>query len=382
MPPTRSASSLSERCSPLTVGTEHEYSINSADLRPLPVSDRIIKHIHGSVVNEFRFGDIELSKELQKHVIELVPAVPQTSIANMESVLYDGMMRFHQATGNAYTLLGLGMHPFLTLDRTARWDHEDKELYDVYDRLFDLKQHGWVNIQALQVNVHYDGEANMVAMFNRLRSLIPYLVALTASSPMVESKLTGVMDSRLLYYRENQRRVPLICNEVIPELLRSRRHHDEILESIYGELRKIGGGELCHEWIDSRGVVLRYHRECIELKACDEQECLRSDMAVTAFILALLRTDLELEDDHDMLLDMNERAMRGGTSSCRPELLRLYDAAYDAATPEERSYLPLVKRRIENGSVAELIVERLKDGEGAKTIFNDLAACLKANRPF
>jgi glutamate---cysteine ligase / carboxylate-amine ligase len=311
-----------------------------------------------------------------------VPAVPHTSIATMEAVLFDGMQRFHQATGNKYTLLGLGMHPLLTLDQTSCWDHEDKELYEVYDALFDLHQHGWLNIQALQINVHYESEAKLVGMFNRMRSLIPYLVALTASSPFVEGRGTGLMDNRLFYYRQNQKRVPLICNYVVPEMLESRQHHDAIIESIYQDLRRIGGDELCHEWIDSRGVIVRYPRECLELKACDEQECLHSDMAVTAFVLALLRADLNLEDDHDALLDMNEAAIRGGTASCRTELRHLYWEALRAATGEERKYLPLIKRRIEQGSIAELMDQHVKDGEGVRDVAKAMAACLRTNTPF
>jgi len=363
------------------VGTEHEYSLNDADLVPLPIADRVIESIHGTVVNEFNFGDINVSKELQKHVIELVPATPHTSLASMERALFDGLTRFRQATSGRYSMLGLGMHPFLALDRTTWWDHEDIDIYQVYDRLFNLRQHGWLNIQALQVNVHYDGEENMVEMFDRMRSLMPFLVAVTASSPMVEGRLTGVMDNRLLYYRQNQSRVPLICNNMIPERLSSKRQHNDILESIYAELRDIGGHELCHEWIDSRGVVIRPHRECLELKACDEQECLRSDMAVTAFVLSLLRADLDLEDDRDSLLDMNEAAIRSGTSSCRPELLRLYDRAFEAATAEERSYLPLIRKRIEEGSVAEIVSARIRDGEGAVDVFKELASRLAENRP-
>jgi gamma-glutamyl:cysteine ligase YbdK (ATP-grasp superfamily) len=345
----------------------------------LSIVDRIIEEINGEIVNEFQFGDINLSKELQKNVIELVPHIPHTSIASMEAVLYNGMKRFHQATGNKYTLLGLGMHPLLTLDQTAYWDHEDKELYDVYNRLFNLHQHGWVNIQALQINIHYGNEERMVGMFNRMRSLIPYLVAVTASSPLVEGRLTGVMDNRLIYYRQNQKRVPLICNNVIPEKLSSRQQHDDIIESIYRDLRKIGGEELCHEWIDSRGVIVRYHRECLELKACDEQECLHSDMAVTAFLLALLRADLRLEDDHDALLGMNEEAIAKGTAACRPELLRLYKEALRVATPEETNYLPLIKKRIEEGSIAELMVQRIQDGSSPRKVAIDMAGHLKAN---
>jgi gamma-glutamyl:cysteine ligase YbdK (ATP-grasp superfamily) len=333
------------------------------------------------VVNEFRFGEVNLSKELQKHVIEVVPAVPHTSLVEMEGTLFAGLRRFPRATEGRYSLLGLGMHPFLKLEQTTVWDHQDREIYEVYDRLFDLRQHGWLNIQALQVNVRYGSDEQMVLWFNRLRSLIPYLVAMTASSPMVEGRLTGVADNRVLFYRGNQRRVPSICHEVIPEMLRSRSHHDEIIDSIYRDLRGIGGDDLCHEWIDSRGVIVRYHRECLELKACDEQECLRSDIAITAFVLALLRADLDLEDDHRSLLDMNEEAIQKGTESCRPELLRLYHSALAVATPEERAYLPLVRKRIEEGSVAEVIAQRLKEGEDTQALFQCLASSLRDNSP-
>ena len=101
------------------MGTEHEYSLNDAQIAPLPIADRVIESIHGSIVNEFTFGGINVSKELQKHVIELVPSTPHTSLAEMERMLFDGLTRFHRATGGRYVMMGLGMHPFLTLDRTA-----------------------------------------------------------------------------------------------------------------------------------------------------------------------------------------------------------------------------------------------------------------------
>ena len=363
------------------MGTEHELSVNDPDLRPLPIVDRILESINGKLENDVPFGGVNLSKELQKNVIEIVPAVPHTSVPGLERTLYDGMRRLHLATGHRYSLLGLGMHPLLTLDQTSVWDHQDHEIYEAYDRLFDLRQHGWLNIQALQINLHYASEGKMVSMFNRLRALTPYLVALTASSPFVEGRGTSVMDNRLMYYRQNQSRVPAICNNLIPEMLRSRAHHDEIIDSIYSELRAIGGDVLCHEWIDSRGVIVRYHRECIELKACDEQECIRSDMAITAFVLALLRSDIELEEDHGSLLEVNEAAIRNGTASCRPELRRLYGAARRAATSEELAYLPLIEKRIEEGSLAALMEGMRRDGTGIRDIASYMVRCLKDNVP-
>jgi gamma-glutamyl:cysteine ligase YbdK (ATP-grasp superfamily) len=355
--------------------------VNTAELRPLPIVDNIIEELHGEVVNEFNFGAINVSKELQKHVIEFVPSFPHTSIAALEKALYDGMMRFHDATGNRYHLLGLGMHPLLTLDQTAVWDHEDKDIYDAYDRVFGLCQHGWLNIQALQVNVHYESEEMMVRMFDRLRALVPFLVAVTASSPFMEGRRTSSMDNRLLFYRKNQSRVPKICNGLVPERLECWKDHDEILESIYRDLRRVGGEELCHEWVDSRGVIVRPHRECLELKVVDEQECLRSDMAATAFVLALLRADLHLEEDQGSLYDMTEQAIHRGTGSCRAELRKLLTKAEACATAEERAYLPLIKRRIEEGSVAELMDQKVKDGSSIVEVATDMSRRLHHNVP-
>ena len=60
----------------IKIGTEHEYSINDQDFNPLPISDKILERISGSVENEVSFGGIKVSKELQKHAIELIPSRP------------------------------------------------------------------------------------------------------------------------------------------------------------------------------------------------------------------------------------------------------------------------------------------------------------------
>lgn len=70
-----------------------------------------------------------------------------------------------------------------------------------------------------------------------------------------------------------------------------------------------------------------------------------------------------------------------GVGSCRPELRRLYRAACRAATAEERSYLPLVERRIEEGSLAELMAARVRDGESVREVAAGMARCLRDNVP-
>ena len=251
---------------------------------------------------------ILVSKELQKHAIELIPARPG-SLSYLESNLYQGLCELYRATNHEYGFMGLGMHPLLNLEETTYWDHDEQEYYQAYDRLFNIKQHGWLNIQALQINIPYADKEELVAMFNKIRSLMPYLVAVSASSPMVEGKLTPYMDNRLVYYRQNQAAIPEICHDILPEKLHSVDDYVQINRQIYSKLKKCNAEILCREWVNSRGVIVRFTRRCLEVKAIDEQECLHSDMAFSAFLLALLRSDIALEEDESALLDMLEEAM-------------------------------------------------------------------------
>ncbi len=366
----------------MTIGTEHEYSVNDAGFRPLPITDKIIEEIAGKLENEVAFGPVHLSKELQKHVIEFTPAEPAQDLVGLESALVSGLRGFFARTGGRYRLLGLGMHPLLRLDEAVVWDHEDKDIYETYHCLFNIRQHGWLNIQALQVNVPYRNEDEMVAIYNRLRSLIPYLVAVSASSPFVEAELTGTMDTRLVYYKENQKQLPIVAHGVIPEKLRSASHHRQIQQEIYKALREHGGERLCQEWVDSRGVIVRNSRCCVELKAIDEQECVRSDMAVTAFLLSLLRSDVRLEEDEDALREMTEHAIKGGVAPLRQELKRLFAAAKSSAKADERRFLPLVEAKIESGSLAEVMMEEAKQGRQIDMILEDMERSLRLDIPY
>ena len=363
------------------IGTEHEYSINDKNYRPLAISDKILQQISGEVQYEVPFGGIRVAKELQKHVLELIPATPG-SISLLEENLYHGLCELYRATNYEYGFLGLGMHPLLTLDQTTYWDHDEQEYYQAYDRLFNIRQHGWLNIQALQINYPYESPDDLVTAFNKIRSLIPYLVAVSASSPLVEGKTTSYMDNRLVYYRQNQAQIPEICHGILPEKLDRMEDYVRINQDIYEELKRCRGEILCHEWVNSRGVIVRFTRKCLEVKAIDEQECLHSDMAISAFLLVLLRSDLELEEEESHLLAMLEDAMRHGVAGMRPELEKLLRIAQKSATIEEMRYLPVVAKRIEQGSLAEIMAQRLKEGGEIEPMLAEMEWCLKENRPY
>jgi hypothetical protein len=60
----------------------------------------------------------------------------------------------------------------------------------------------------------------------------------------------------------------------------------------------------------------------------------------------------------------------------------LYGAAWNHATGEEREYLPVIRQRIERGSLAERISQRYEEERDIVPILAELALCLKTNTPY
>jgi hypothetical protein len=367
----------------MTIGTEHEYSINNLQFQALPVSDKILETVCGEIKSFTPYGEVIIGKELQKTVIEFMPGKPTEDLASLEQQLVTGMNKFYKQFGCQYQLLGLGMHPTLRLDGTSVWDHDEQGIYNAYDRLFNIKQHGWLNIQALQVNLSYSTTAELITNYNKIRSLLPYLIAVTAASPIVEGVLTGSMDTRLIYYPETQKEIPRICNGIIPEKLTKISEYHSLQNEVFADLRKRDAECLCAEWLNSSGLIIRFSRKCLEIKALDEQECIHSDMAVCAFVRALMRApDLLVEDNQQALLKQMDIAIKSGTKEMKHELHQLYKEAWKYATDDERVYLPVIRNRIKYGSLAERMTSRYLQGDRIPSILQGMSDCLRENKSY
>ena len=91
---------------------------------------------------------------------------------------------------------------------------------------------------------------------------------------------------------------------------------------------------------------------------------------------------LSLESDQSELLELTDHAIQGGTQHLRPELDRLFSTAWNHATDDERHYLPVIRQRIGEGSLAECISRRYEDEQDIVPILSDMAMCLKTNIPY
>ncbi len=93
-----------------------------------------------------------------------------------------------------------------SVSRDAAWPHEYSPVYEAYDRIFDCRGHGWANPQSVHLNLPLTGDDEFGRLRAAIRLLLPIMPALAASSPVIDGRLTGLMDSRLEVYRTNRRR--------------------------------------------------------------------------------------------------------------------------------------------------------------------------------
>lgn len=342
---------------------------------------------------------------MQLHVMEIKANQPFKSPCEFEETMHaavltlSGIVEKHGAQ-----LLGTGMHPLMDLKDTRVWPHYHRKIYQQYGKVFNLNQHGWLNIQSFHLNLPYQKEADAIQTHNQLANLCAYLPAISASSPIFEGKTGPDQDNRLQFYKVNQNEVPSITGDVIPEYVSSlSQYKRDVIDRYSKDLEKVGADKtlLHREWVNSRGVIFRFDRRALEVRVMDEQECVQSDVALACFVRAALRgliaSDAELLP-HDVLVkDFNAVIADGLTAkvsspkgkNARQVCQNYLNLAYEHVTEDEKKYLWLVKRRIEEGNLSELIQARVLR-RAQKTalyqaiidVYSTLIKCLHDNQPY
>jgi len=388
------------------LGPEHEFSVVNDELEALPIVDKILKDFHGRVVNFVEQSKFTFGKELQLHVMEFKSNAPFKTPVEFEETMQEGVLTiedFLQRRFHAH-LLGTGMHPLLELDETGIWPHRHRQIYEAYSKIFNLKRHGWLNIQSFHLNLPYSNEESALLLCNTLANICPYLSAISASSPIYEGRLGDRVDSRLYFYTQNQKEIPSVAGNVIPEYTSSfSQYKRDIIGKYSDDLSKAGADKLIlnKEWVNSRGVIFRFDRKAIEIRIMDEQECIKSDVALSCFIRAVLRGLMNQDPEflpHTVLIrDLNAITMNGlGASVHHPhgETARqvceyYYNLALCNATADEKKYLPIIQRRIDRGNLSEILRERVEKKsqttdlrEAIVDIYSELSENLARNQPY
>ncbi|MFW7377674.1 MAG: glutamate-cysteine ligase family protein [Oligoflexus sp.] len=279
-------------------GIELEFALVQArSLAIRSVADLVLEELAGKPSPEISRKGGGWSKELARHVIELktngVSADLMAMKQGFQQELHDlqPVLAHHDAT-----FLGCGMHPLMKPSVEGElWPDDDREIYEAYDRIFDCRGHGWVNLQSIHINLPFYDDAEFGRLHAAVRLVLPLLPVLAASSPIVEGQFAEIDDNRLAYYIKNQRQIPEITGPLIPEAVWTKQDYEkQVLQRTYQAIQtKDPQGILQEEWLNSRGAIARFDRQAIEIRLLDKQESLTADFALVAAVIGLVKAMYE-----------------------------------------------------------------------------------------
>jgi gamma-glutamyl:cysteine ligase YbdK (ATP-grasp superfamily) len=406
------------------IGVELEFIIvDRRTLAVLPLADRLLAAAQASggaplpevPASELERGALAWSNELALHLIELKTNGPARGLAGLADAFQTGVRDANDLLlPLGARLMPTAMHPWMDpASELVLWPHEYAEVYRSFDRIFGCREHGWANVQSMHLNLPFDGDREFGRLHAAIRVLLPLLPALAASSPFVEGRATGALDSRLAFYRGHSRRIPSLAAGVIPEPIFDRAGYEK------GILARIGSDLAAHdpqgtmrsEWMNARGAIARFDRATIEIRLLDVQECPLADMAVAGAVVAALRALVlgslasedaqrrfphaplvaalrETEKHADLALLHDEAYLRllgwKGRAPCRAgELWRdlVLRTHADREAGEAADALALI---LDEGCLARRILARVgpqQERERVHAVYEELCRCLAEGRP-
>tara|TARA_R110002073_G_scaffold293869_1_gene459548 strand:+ start:1506 stop:2735 length:1230 start_codon:yes stop_codon:yes gene_type:complete len=275
-------------------GIELEYMVvDRESFNVLPIADKLFKKVMGEFTNEVVSDRINWSNELVMHIVEFKNNKPEPVLSQLVESFQKQVRIANEALleWNAQ-LMPSAMHPWMNPDRETKvWPHENNEIYSTYDRIFGCKGHGWSNLQSLHINISFDSDEEFHQLHSAIRFFLPLIPALSASSPFVEGQSEGFSSHRLNFYLKNQRRLPSIIGQAVPEVIHSyQQYQDLILKPMYKDIASLDiDNVLQEEWLNSRGAIPKFERGCIEIRLADVQEAPVVDLSVAQFWILVIK---------------------------------------------------------------------------------------------
>ena len=399
-------------------GIELEYMIAKNDkLKVNPITDELFKSLEGSYVSDIERGDVTWCNELVMHVIELKCTEPTKNISNLNKSFHKNIKEINKLLKQFDShLLPTAAHPLMDpLTESKLWPHDNNEVYERYNKMFNCKGHGWSNLQSTHINLPFYDDEEFAKLHAAIRLILPIIPAIAASSPVLGGKDTGFLDKRLDYYQKNQKVIPIITGKVIPERVYSKRqYHKSIYDKISAEIEKYNeDGILDPIWVNSRGAIARFDRGSIEIRVMDIQECPKADLAIVSLIIAILKMLVEEKicPSHDQQSleadDLNkilQQTMVYGENAeiTNQEYLKIFGVQSKSMTAgklwrhllhsamkdhkaELDEFATTLEYIFEHGTLATRILKAL-DGEyseeNIRLIYRELGDCLENNELF
>ncbi|MBP8823407.1 MAG: glutamate--cysteine ligase [Flavobacteriales bacterium] len=275
-------------------GIELEYMVVERDtLRASPTVDQLFKDVTGRITGDVERGDVDWSNELTAHVLELKTAKPTADIPGFRAKFAAEVRAINALLAKrGLMLLPTAAHPlFDPFTETVLWPHDHHEVYELYNRIFDCRGHGWSNLQSVHLNLPFANDEEFGKLHTAIRLLLPIIPALSASSPLLDGKPTGFLDARMEAYLHHQERLPQLMGSLIPEaVLTEEEYYRDIFAPIGQALAPFDTeGVMDHQFANSRGAIARFDRGAIEIRVVDIQECPGADLAIAELLTATLK---------------------------------------------------------------------------------------------
>ncbi|WP_159022823.1 glutamate-cysteine ligase family protein [Formosa sp. L2A11] len=275
-------------------GIELEYMlVNQSDLKIVPIVDALLTKKHGKLTSDISNGKIAWSNELVAHVIELKTNGPTKDLNGLATLFHKNIIEINALLKPLQAeLLPSAAHPFMNpKTETQLWKHSYSEVYELYNRIFNCKNHGWSNVQSVHINLPFFDDKEFEVLHAAIRIILPLIPGLSASSPILEGKKTSFKDTRLEYYKTNQKEIPEMTGCVIPErVFTKQEYYTTIFEPIKKAIKPFDTHNILdHHFLNSRGAIARFDRNAIEIRLVDIQECPKADIAICALIIETLK---------------------------------------------------------------------------------------------
>lgn len=275
-------------------GVELEYMITdrqTLDVRP--DAEVLLKNEAGEIEGEVERGLTAWSNELVSHVIEIKSNGPQSDLVKLRDQFVADIKEINVKLGevNAQVMSGAA-HPWMNPEKdTKLWPHESHEIYDTFDRIFNCKGHGWSNLQSTHINLPFYDDGEFARLHTAIRFMMAMIPALTAASPVLDSKFSGYMDKRLYYYEKNQSKIPILTGKVIPEKLFTKHQYQKhVYDRIAASIAPFDTENILKPvWLNSRGAMARFDRGAIEIRIIDNQECVSADLSIVALVTSVVK---------------------------------------------------------------------------------------------
>lgn len=395
-------------------GIELEYMlVNTASLEVMPIVDKLLTTKNGELTSDIDNGTIAWSNELVAHVVELKTNGPSKNLNTLSDEFHKNILEINTLLKplNA-SLLPTASHPLMNpLKDTQLWKHSYSEVYALYNRIFNCKGHGWSNVQSTHINLPFFDDAEFEKLHAAIRIILPLIPALCASSPILEGKKTGFKDTRLEYYKTNQKELPLLTGLVIPEQVFSKTdYHNVIFEPIKKAIKPYDNDNILdHLFLNSRGAIARFDRNAIEIRLVDIQECPKADIAVCILIIEAVKLlvytskvplNIQKSFSKELLYEILNTCIKNGEDALisNIEFLNIFELKQTTSAQNiwkvifnvtksniDPSHYNAIETILEAGTLSSRILKAIGNDvtkNNIKQVYNSLANCLNTNKMF